>query len=119
MHKVYPLGHKSTIKLLSLKGKKSTEKTAKIIILVKEDKEIQIKPGIHLAFATSKKRFPKAVTRNRIKRRFRAALHQELKQVKLDNKSILILIIPHQRSTTTNFKNLKQDLSNSFKQSLC
>jgi ribonuclease P protein component len=111
VRKIHPLGHKSSIKLLQSKGKATVLSTAKIIVFSDNKSIFSLNPRLHLAFATSKKRFPKAVDRNKIKRRFRAALQQKLRDTCLKDKNILMLIIPHQNSIKANFQLLKQEIS--------
>ena len=111
MRKIHPLGHKSSLKLLQSKGQSTVLSTAKFIVFSDTKTIFSLVPGLHLAFAASKKRFPKAVDRNKIKRRFRAAIQQQLKDQSLQDKHILMLIIPHQKSIKVDFKLLKQEIS--------
>ena len=115
MRKIYPLGHKSSIRLLSSKGKIISSKEAKIIIFAVDKGNIVLKHGIHLAFAASKKIFSKAVDRNLIKRRFRGALQELIKNFDNTNTTILMLIIPRNGATAANFETLKKLISKSLK----
>ncbi len=114
MRKIYPLGHKSSIKLLSSKGKFTSTKEAKIIVYANDKGNIELKQGIHLAFAASKKIFQKAVDRNRVKRRFRGALHESIKSLNYKESTILMLIIPRKNSSSASFETLKNLISQSL-----
>lgn len=114
MCKIYPLGHKSSIKLLSSKGKTTSSKEAKIIVFANNKIDTPLKQGIHLAFAASKKVFQKAVDRNRVKRRLRGALHESIKNLEYKETIVSMLIIPRRSASKANFETLKNLISQSL-----
>ena len=114
MRKIYPLGHKSSLKLLSSLGTTTTSAIAKIIILKYTENNTGLKNGLHLAFAVSKRIFPKAVERNKIKRRFRGALQEVVQEITFKENIILMLIIPRKKIITSNFKEIKELLCKSL-----
>lgn len=116
MRKIYPLGHKTSIKLLSSKGRTTSSGEVKIITFIDDKSNIVLKHGIHLAFAASKKIFPKAVDRNRVKRRLRGALQETIKNLDNRNTTILMLIIPRNAIKNASFEKLKILISKSLEQ---
>lgn len=119
MHNIYPLGHKSSLSLLSSKGKTTSSNLAKFVVFTGHNSSIPLKQGFHLAFAASKKKFTKAVDRNRIKRRFRSALRQELCHFELKENTILMLIIPNKDSFNVDFLELRKILLKALQLVLC
>lgn len=114
MPKIYPLGHKTSIKLLSSKGNTTSSKEAKIIVFANNKNDTPLKQGIHLAFAASKKIFQTAVDRNRVKRRLRGALHETIKNIECKESIISMLIIPRRSASKADFETLKNLISQSL-----